>query len=467
MTLRRRVLLGVLAVVVVLVGSNLVLAATFEDYLMDRVDAQLADTATRPALADRAQNIRDLGQGTQPLTDLFIGIADLDAGALVQVGAPLRDVEPPSVDAATLVDRATRVGAPLDAFTVTSADGDTRWRLAAVSGRPRVAALLVVGVNLADVDATLERGLLIQVAGSVAVILALGAMSWWVLRLGVRPLVTMASTADQIAAGDLSQRVEHTDDHTEAGRLGQAFNTMLTEIEGAFERQAQSEERVRRFAADASHELRTPLTSIRGYAELWDAGGLREPEQLGEAMRRLGQEANRMSALVEDLMLLARLDENRALDREPVRLDTLAADAASDARAVAPDRPIDVTVEPATVMGDEHALRQVVGNLITNALVHTPEGTRVHVVVLRHDDAVRLEVRDDGPGMPAELANQVFERFFRVDPSRVRNSSSGGSGLGLSIVRSVAQAHGGTASVYTAPGEGFSVTVELPRHEPA
>lgn len=462
MSLRRRVLLGVLAVVVVLVASNLVLASTFEGYLMGRVDDRLAETVERPVLAGRAQALDDQPDRNEPITDLFLAVADLDAGALVPVGTRLRDVDPPTVDASSLTDRATRVGSPIAPFTVSSADGDTRWRLAAVSIRPQAPRVLVVGINLADLDAALGRARLIQVAGSATVVVALAAMGWWVLRLGVGPLVAAASTADQIAAGDLTRRVERTDDRTEAGRLGQAFNTMVDEIEDAFERQRRSEERVRRFAADASHELRTPLTSIRGYAELWDAGGLRDPEQLAEAMRRLGQEANRMGALVEDLMLLARLDEHRPLDRQPVRLDELVDDAVNDARAVDPDRPIEVTVEPAVVTGDEDALRQVIANLLTNARVHTPEGTPVDVEVSIDDRWARLTVSDAGPGMDDTAAAQVFERFFRADRSRARKQGSGGSGLGLSIVQSVAEAHGGQASVRTAPGAGFAVTVALP-----
>ncbi|MFP4514343.1 MAG: sensor histidine kinase [Acidimicrobiales bacterium] len=463
MSLRRRILLGVLAVVVVLVASNLVLASTFEGYLMGRVDDRLAETVDRPALAGRAQGLDGRPGGDEPITDLFLAVADLDAGTLVPIGTRLRDVDPPSVDASSLTDRATRVEAPIAPFTVSSTDGDTRWRLAAVSIRPRAPRVLVVGINLADLHAALDRARLIQIAGSATVVVALAAMAWWVLRLGVGPLVQVASTADQIAAGDLTRRVERTDDRTEAGRLGQAFNTMVDEIEGAFERQRRSEERVRRFAADASHELRTPLTSIRGYAELWEAGGLRDPEQLAEAMRRLGQEAKRMGLMVDDLMLLARLDEHRPFDRRPVRLDELVADAVNDARAVDPDRPVQVAVEPAVVTGDEDALRQVIANLLTNARVHTPEGTPVSVEVSVDDRWARLTVSDTGPGMDEAAAAQVFERFFRADPSRARNQGAGGSGLGLSIVRSVAEAHGGQASVRTAPGDGFAVTVVLPR----
>jgi two-component system, OmpR family, sensor kinase len=330
-----------------------------------------------------------------------------------------------------------------------------------VSGTGPVRTLLVVGVNLDDVDAALARARWIQIAGSAAVLAALAALGWWVLRLGVRPLVGMASTADQIAAGDLSRRVEQLDERTEAGRLGSAFNTMLAQIEEAFHQRGESEAKVRQFAADASHELRTPLTSIRGYAELWEAGGLRDPGQLDEAMRRMADEANRMSTLVEDLMLLARFDRGRTPEREQVRLDELTADGVRDALAVDPERPIVLDTAPAVVLGDEHALRQVIANLLTNARVHTPPGTPVRVRVWTGADGVRLEVADDGPGLPPDIAERVFERFYRTDPARARSGASG-SGLGLAIVRSVTEAHGGTAAVHTALGEGSRFVVHLP-----
>jgi len=279
-------------------------------------------------------------------------------------------------------------------------------------------------------------------------------------RLGVRPLADMAETAGHIAAGDLSQRVERADDRTEAGKLGTALNAMLEQIEEAFDERAATEERLRRFVADASHELRTPLTSIRGYAELWRAGGLRDADELGEAMRRMEQEARRMGLLVDDLLLLARLDQGRPLETAPLAFDRLVDDSVRDARAVEPDRPIDVAVEPVTVVGDDHRLRQVVGNLLANARLHTPPGTPVHVTLRATGDRARLEVADEGPGMPAEEAARIFERFYRADKARTR--AKGGSGLGLSIVAAVAEAHGGRVSVDTAPGRGARFVVELP-----
>ena len=318
----------------------------------------------------------------------------------------------------------------------------------------------MVATDLDQVETTLRRMWLIQLFGSLAVLAALAAVLWWVLRLGVRPLGAMASTADEIAAGDLSRRVDTVDDRTEAGRLGLAFNAMLSEIEEAFREREASEARLRQFAADASHELRTPLTSIRGYADLWRAGGLRDPGQLDQAMRRLSDEGHRMSTLVEDLLLLARLDQQRPVERQPVRLDHLAADAVSDALAVEPDRPITLEAAPVTVLGDEQRLRQVVANLVANARLHTPAGTPVHVEVGVDGPTAHLVVADRGPGIPPSVVEHVFERFYRGDSSRVR--TTGGSGLGLSIVEAIARAHGGRASAASTEGEGSRFTVELP-----
>src|SRR5207244_4041144 len=234
----------------------------------------------------------------------------------------------------------------------------------------------------------------------------------------------------------------------------------------AFAARTASEQRLRRFVADASHELRTPLTSIRGYAELFRRGAAEHPDDLETAMRRIEDESARMSVLVDDLLLLARLDQGRPLEQEEVDLVALASDAVDDARAVSPDRPITFqTNGPVTVTGDEARLRQVTANLLANARVHTPEGTRVHVRVESTQEGARLEVADEGPGLDADEAAHAFERFYRADPARAR--AGGGSGLGLSIVAAIAAAHGGRATLDTGPGRGAIFRVELPRSAPA
>lgn len=456
MSLRRRILVGVVAVAVVLVGVNVALARMFRSFLMERVDRQLVDVASRPFFRPGR-----LGAPDRAVSEYFIAVGEPGTGALTRVVSELADadVPPPRLSRDALVAHIVPWGTPPRPFTAPAVSGAGSWRLVAL-GSPVDERVVVVGLNLAEVTATMDRIRWVQVAGTAGVLAALGLVSWWMLRLGVHPIEEMAGTADAIAAGDLSRRVDHPGPRTEAGRLGIAFNTMLERIEEAFRARAASEARLRQFAADASHELRTPLTSIRGYAELWRTGALRSEGELAEAMRRIEEEATRMGALVEDLLVLARLDQGRPLERAPVRLDRIAADGVRDARAVEPGRPIDAALEEVWVLGDELRLRQVVANLLANARQHTPPGTPVHVSVTAADGVARLEVADEGPGMPPEVAARVFERFFRADPSRSR--VAGGTGLGLAIVAAVAEAHGGRATVESAPGAGSRFAVELP-----
>jgi two-component system OmpR family sensor kinase len=292
------------------------------------------------------------------------------------------------------------------------------------------------------------------------VLVLLGIFAWAVVRVGLLPLDRMGHTAAAIAGGDLSHRVRTTDPRTEVGRLGIALNRMLDRLEQAFAAREASQDRLRRFLADASHELRTPLASIRGYAELFRMGAAREPADVEKAMRRIEEEAARMGVLVEDLLTLARLDEVREAEHTEVDLAALARDAVDDARATAPDRAIGLTSEPADVTGDADQLRQVLANLLRNALVHTPAGTPVEVSVGRHDGEVRLQVRDHGPGLPTDDADALFERFWRAEGGRERGKD--GAGLGLAIVAGIVDAHGGSVSAGNAPGGGAVFTVRLP-----
>ena len=308
-----------------------------------------------------------------------------------------------------------------------------------------------------------------QLGIGVAVLLVLGIAGYAVVSRSLRPLTEVEKTAAAIAAGELDSRVPQRDPRTEVGRLSLALNGMLAQIQRAVassdasaEQARTSEERMRRFITDASHELRTPLTTIRGFAELYRQGAARDVEML---MSRIESESRRMGLLVEDLLLLARLDAQRPLEQHRVDLLALASDAVHDAKSIAPKRKIAMEVfdGPGTpeVIGDEARLRQVLGNLVANALQHTPESAGVTVRVgTKNDDAV-LEVADKGPGMSHEDAQRIFERFYRTDTSRTR--SSGGTGLGLSIVDSLVYAHGGTVSVTTSPGEGCRFQVRLPR----
>ena len=329
--------------------------------------------------------------------------------------------------------------------------------------------LTTVAIDLSDVQSTVRSLAWSQVAIGTAVLVILGVVGYWVVHRSLRPLVEVERTAAAIAAGELDRRVPERDPRTEVGRLSLALNGMLAQIQSAMasseasaDHARTSEERMRRFITDASHELRTPLTTIRGFAELYRQGAAKDVEML---MSRIESESRRMGLLVDDLLLLARLDAQRPLERRRVDLLALATDSVHDAQSIAPQRTITMEVfdGPGTpeVLGDEARLRQVLGNLVANALQHTPETARITVRVGTDADDTVLEVVDEGPGMTQEDAQRVFERFYRTDSSRAR--ASGGTGLGLSIVDSLVYAHGGRVTVTTAPGQGCCFRVILPR----
>jgi two-component system OmpR family sensor kinase len=345
-------------------------------------------------------------------------------------------------------------------LTTAPADrGETEFRLLAVPLGEE--GTLVVAAPLTEVRAT--QRLLLAIGGGVGglVLVAIGVAAYWLTRRELRPLERMAEKSQTIAAGDLSERVEPDDPRTEVGRLGGALNSMLAEIERAFAERLAAEERLRQFLADASHELRTPVTSIRGYAELFRRGAGDRPDDLAHVMQRIEQEGKRMGELVEELLLLARLDQGLPLECQPVELSVVVDAAVDAARAADPERPIAVDSHgPGVVLGAESRLRHVIDNLLTNARVHTPAGTPVQVRLAAEDGQVVLEVADEGPGVPAKEADKIFERFYRTDPSRTR--SQGGVGLGLAIVRSVVEAHGGAVAYRPRPGGGSIFRVVLP-----
>jgi two-component system OmpR family sensor kinase len=351
---------------------------------------------------------------------------------------------------------------PLDhPVTVGAARGDdVSYRVLAESLRGG-SGTIVVAVPLSDADATLGRLLVVEAFVIAGVLLLLGAVGTWLVRLGLRPLDRMATTAGIIAGGDLSHRVSPATPRTEVGRLGLALNAMLTRLEDAFAKRQQSEDRLRRFLSDASHELRTPLAAIRGYAELHRMGAASDPADVEKAMRRIEDEAARMGVLVEDLLALARLDEQREPVRRPVDVAAIARDAVDDARATAPDRAFELRAESgAQVLADPHQLRQVFANLLRNAIVHTPAGTPVEVIVARAADEVRVDVRDHGPGLPTGDAEALFDRFWRAEGGRERGKA--GAGLGLAIVAGIVAAHHGRVHAADAPGGGARFTVLLP-----
>jgi two-component system OmpR family sensor kinase len=322
--------------------------------------------------------------------------------------------------------------------------------------------LIVVGQSLRDVDATVQQLGLSEALVSAAVLIAAAGLGAWLVRLGLRPLDQITATADAIAAGDLGRRAPGGDSRTEVGRLAAAFNAMLGQIQRSFAAQQASEDRLRRFLADASHELRTPLTSVRGYAELFRRGADRRPDDLAKVMSRIEEEAIRMGVLVDDLLLLARLDQRRPLERNRVDLREVVQAAVDNARVVEPDREIAFAADASPVVaGDAARLRQVIDNLLSNVRMHTPRGAPATVTLRRRGGLAEIEVRDSGPGIPREKAERVFERFYRADPARSRGH--GGSGLGLSIVQAIVAAHSGTVElVQNGPGSStFRITLEI------
>jgi len=359
-----------------------------------------------------------------------------------------------------------RLPASLPLGTTVTVDSDgVRYRVLAqrdVDGDTTA----VAAVPLAATDRTLHRLLLVEGLVIAGVLLALGLIAWAVVRVGLLPLDRIGHTAAAIAGGDLSHRVASTDPRSEVGRLGISLNAMLDRLEDAFAEREASQERLRRFLADASHELRTPLASIRGYAELYRMGATRSDADVEKAMRRIEDEGARMGLLVEDLLRLARLDELRSAPHVPVDLAALARDAVDDARAIAPEREISLSVAeppPADVRGDPDQLRQVLANLLRNALVHTSADSAIEVSV---DERATLRVRDHGPGLPDGVAPAaLFERFWRAERGRERGR--GGAGLGLAIVAAIVDAHGGSVDAFDAPGGGACFVVALAQQAPS
>ena len=442
-----------------LLASGVAVTSILQHSLMGRVDQTLLDASRGWAQAPRrmpSPPMADPNPGRPPSNFYVRGVGP---DGRIWMAVNDRDAEP-------ALPADNDVGPT--PVTIGSIDNSkVQWRAMSVRG-PR-GEFTTVAIDLSDVQSTVRALIWSQAGIGAAVLLVLGVAGYAVVHRSLRPLVEVEQTAAAIAAGQLDRRIPQRDPRTEVGRLSLALNGMLAQIqravassESSAEQARGSEERMRRFITDASHELRTPLTTIRGFAELYRQGAARDVELL---MSRIESESRRMGLLVEDLLLLARLDAQRPLEQHRVDLLALASDAVHDAQSIAPKRRITMEVfdGPGTpeVLGDEARLRQVLGNLVANALQHTPETAGITVRIGTHGDDAVLEVADEGPGMSQEDAHRVFERFYRTDSSRAR--ASGGTGLGLSIVDSLVFAHGGTVSVSTAPGQGCRFTVNLPR----
>jgi signal transduction histidine kinase len=434
-------------------------------YLLTRADDQLQDfskVATR--IVTREQLQPSGSSRPQALPAQFLVEVVAADGQVSMAGGPLGATDGPRLSAAQLSD----VGTP---FTAAAAgtSGDS-WRVLVEHGSS--GGHLVIATSLGDLDSTVSRLEIADALAAAAAVVLLAGLGLPLVRASLAPLREIESTAAAIAGGDLSRRIDHAAGHTEVGRLAEALDLMLASIEAAYQARAdgearavESQDRMRRFIADASHELRTPLTSIRGLAEYGlQQGREADPEELLRLMGLIAREGGRMGRLVDDLLLLARFDAGRALERRPVDLASIAAEAVQQARIVAAGRPITLeAAEPVIVDADTERLRQIIDNLIGNALQHTPAGTPVTVTVSSEPGSARLTVADQGPGMTADQAAHVFERFYRTDDARAR--ARGGAGLGLAIAASLAAAHGGELTIDTEPGHGAAFHLRLPRPE--
>ena len=457
LSIRARLVLGmVLLVSVGLAVTNVSGIVLLRSYLVERVDRQVGAIAPNVEVSpppDVPKNLCANPRDPQGLrSDFLLLVLDSDGATACSLGPDL-GAAAPSLDGVDLAGTD-------EIRTLPSIDGDTRWRVRS-SYDQSADQTVVLAVSLADADATVSRLTGLSLLISVIVLMCTAVAAWVIARIGLQPLGSIEETAERIAAGDLSERVPSYRQRTEVGRLAHALNGMLSQIEQAFSARTESEARLRRFVSDASHELRTPVAAIRGHAEMWRTG---ISDDLETIMSRIESESLRMGDLVDDLLLLARLDQSRPLEQEPVDVLTLATDAVIDTQALQPDRRVTLSADPGdtppVVIGDQARLRQVLANLLTNALAHTPVTSPIEVTVRAGGPHVEVSVRDAGPGMPAEVMAKVFDRFYRVDPARTR--AHGGTGLGLAIVKSLTEAHGGVARCDSTVQTGTTFTIILP-----
>lgn len=453
MSLRARLLIVIVVLVFIYGVTAVIVVQNQRSLLIDQVDQRLA--AIRPPRIDAGPTNPPIGAApvtvsqTDSFSDTFIGVADANGVVVPEVVGSLLSSAP-----AFSVDQSADVSA-MGFRTLTATDSGEQFR-AYLQPVPGGQGTIVTAMPLKEVNdaiGRLERTLML--AGLV-VLAVLAALYFWIQRLGLAPISRLAATAEAVTAGDHSERAVDTDPRTEAGKLGIAFNVMLDERDLA-------ESRLRQFVADASHELRTPLTSMRGYLDLYRQGAFRDEAQMDDVVRRLSSETNRMTDLVKDLLSLANLDEGRPLRYERVDLGRVLRDAAQDARAVQPDRPIaaDTPATGPTICADEGHIVQLVSILVTNAMLHTPVDVAIALRTESEVGRVRITVSDTGPGFDAEAAEHAFDRFWRGETSRKRNGG-GGSGLGLSIAKAIVEAHQGSIELDTAPGRGSTFTILLP-----
>ena len=485
-SLRSRISLGVVALTALgFLASGLVAQNALQSYLTTQIDHELEAITggtlpriLRAGIAHEAlENHRGDGEGreddeapagTQPNSPLqriptttSLTVLDADGNIIGGLGGDLNKASISDYVRGLLPSEVAKHGD--EPFTIEAAGADFR---AVARSLPNNSGTLVAAQSLEELDNTVSRlgFLFFFISLVLLVLMAIAART--VVAVGLRPLKTAEETAEEIASGNLSARMPEASPNTEVGRLVTTFNTMLTRIEDSFSARTKSEDKLRRFVADASHELRTPLTAIRGFSELYRQGAVKGEEDTKQLISRIEGESKRMSSLVEDLLLLARVDQAREMKSEAVDIVKLVADATASAQVSGPNHPITLIAPKSEVfmLGDEVRIHQVIANLLANARSHTPDGTPIAVMITSSEDGLSISVADKGPGISEVDQKRIFERFYRADSSRAR-SGEDGTGLGLSIVEAVMKAHGGTVSVESELGKGTKFTLTFPQKE--
>jgi two-component system OmpR family sensor kinase len=474
-SLRNRLVLATLALATIAIGaSDLAATNSLRSFLIGQADSQLNEVVQTSMLRlDRAgiepevsgeEDDMNTLRPLRPLggvpTTTAVTLLDLEGNIVGQVGGQFTNsIDIQEFHKLTPAKVALRKGKP---FTIPGANGQPDIR-AIARILPSGIGTVVISVALDSVDRTLKglRGIFLLI--SLIVLLIIGFVARSLIKLSLKPLSKIEDTAAAIADGNLSARLPEVNSNTEVGRLTGSLNTMLSRIEESFAIRTESESKLRRFVADASHELRTPLTAIRGFAELHRQGAVVGEEKTKELISRIEKESIRMSSLVEDLLLLARLDQSRELTIDPVDINHLVSEAIASARAASPGYEITVTTtsDEVFVLGDSMRIHQAVSNLLANARTHTPMGTQISVEIAQNESDVQISVSDNGHGLSQEDQTRIFERFFRADPSRARVSGEG-SGLGLAIVDAIIKAHGGSVEVKSELGKGAIFTLHFP-----
>ncbi|MFM2160357.1 MAG: hypothetical protein RLY39_888 [Actinomycetota bacterium] len=477
-SLRNRLILSTLALATVAItASDFAASNSLRNFLINQADSQLNDVVQSSMLRLDRAGIDSTNQdndgdenGFRPLRPLgavpsttAVTLLDVSGNVIGQIGGEFAN----SID---LIQFRTLTSEEVDSlqgepFTIYGDDGEPDIRAIARS-LPSGEGSVVISVALDSVEKTVAglRGIFILISFIVLISIAIVARS--LIKLTLKPLNQIEQTAAAIAEGDLSARLPEINSKTEVGRLTGSLNTMLSRIEESFVIRTESENKLRRFVADASHELRTPLTAIRGFAELHRQGAVVGEDKTKELISRIEKESIRMSSLVEDLLLLARLDQSRELSFDPVDINHLVQEAVASAKAAGPAYEVSISSDgdEVFVLGDSMRIHQAIANLLANARTHTPAGTKIDVKISQNDLETRISVSDNGPGLSEEDQKRVFERFFRADPSRVRVGGEG-SGLGLAIVDAVMKAHGGSVEVDSKVGEGATFTIIFPQKD--